>query len=290
MLKNLYIISKSNKSKTFNSFKNAAARKGINLTHIDPEVFDFSKRYSLSKEDAIYRISTGATARTIEKILINDSVNHLYQEKNFCLGRIDRGLDGILIHQKKSLPIMNTIFSIPKDKEVLSQYVEQLGGFPIIAKAMGGMHGVGVMKFDSMDSLSSASDYFNKDSQEFVLRKFIPHNEQARIIVLDNKVIATHTNLKPKQDFRTNVGKNEVRKRTIKRYPEAIHKIAVEAVRVLGFRFGGVDIIFDTADNNKPYIAEVNFPCAFPKTEELSKISISEKIIDFFIEQSKKKK
>ncbi len=143
------------------------------------------------------------------------------------------------------------------------------------------------MKIDSLESLFSVCDYLNSKSEPIILRKFIKHKEQARIIVLGDKVLANHTNL-TSEDFRTNVGNNNSRKRLVKEYDEKIKNMAVKAVRSLGYEFGGVDILFEEETNN-PYIAEVNFPCFFPTTQRLTNIDISGKMIDFLINKSKGK-
>jgi glutathione synthase/RimK-type ligase-like ATP-grasp enzyme len=127
-------------------------------------------------------------------------------------------------------------------------------------------------------------DFLKTKSETLILRKFIQHKEQARLIVMGNEVLAYHTNI-ASLDFRTNVGDNNSRKRMVKEYSEAIKNIAVKAVNLLGYELGGVDILFDE-ETNMPYIAEINFPCYFPTTQRLTGIDISGAMIDFLIKKS----
>lgn len=287
-MKNLYLILRKGSDKTtFDLLKKSAEERSICVKVIYTEDFDFTENLTLSSNDAIYRISTDFKSQIIEKTLINENVICLYDSYVNCIGKMDNVLESSLMHSKLNLKIIPTIFTLPQNKEQIKKYTEFLGGFPIILKTLGGMHGVGVMKIDSIDSLSSILDYLNSKSETIILRKFIKHKEQARIIVLGDKVVANHTNF-TSEDFRTNVGNNNSRKRLVKEYDEKIKNMAIKAVRSLGYEFGGVDILFEEETNN-PYIAEVNFPCFFPTTQHLTNIDISRKMIDFLINKSKGK-
>ena len=78
------------------------------------------------------------------------------------------------------------------------------------------MHGVGVMKIDSRESFSSIIDYLQTKDDTFILRQFIEHSEQARIVVLGDQVISSHANM-TSGDFRTNAGEEKNRQREIEK-------------------------------------------------------------------------
>ncbi len=282
-MKNLHLILRKGSNKTtFDLLKRSAEQKGIHVIAIYTEDFDYTKQPPLSEQDALYRLSTDAESARIEKVLINQQVISFYH--SFTRPIASYHLGSSLLHSKIGLNIIPTIFTLPRNREQSQRYVESLGGFPFILKAMGGMHGVGVMKIDSSDSLHSILDYIRNQSESIILRKFIHHHEQARMIVLGDNVIAHHTNL-TNEDFRTNAGSNKSRRRIVKEYDEQIKKMAVEAVRSLEYDFGGVDILFEEG-TNIPYIAEVNSPCFFPTTQRLTNVDISGQMIDFLINKS----
>ena len=288
-MKNLYLIlRKDSHTATFDLLKKSAEERGVCVKAIYTENFDFTQTPALTNNDAVYRISTDFKSSIIEKILINENVICLYDSYINCIAKMDNVLESSILHSKLNLKIIPTIFTLPQNKDqIIKKYTEYLGGFPIILKALGGMHGVGIIKIDSIDSLSSILDYINSKSEPIILRKFIMHNEQARLIVLGDKVVASHTNF-ISEDFRTNFGDNNSRKRLVKEYDEEIKNMAVKAVGTLGYEFGGVDILFEEG-TNKPYIAEVNFPCFFLTTQRLTNIDISGQMIDFLVNKSKGK-
>jgi glutathione synthase/RimK-type ligase-like ATP-grasp enzyme len=285
-MKNLYLILREDSNKTtFGLLKQSAEQRNIEIKPIYTEKFDFTDNIILTQDDGLFRIASDYKSSIVEKILINNEVVSFYDSYIDCITKMDNVVGASLMHSKLKLQIIPTIFTLPQNKDEIINYTQHLGGFPIILKAMGGMHGVGVIKIDSVDSLSSVLDYLNKRNENIILRKFIKHKEQARLIVLGDKVIASHGNL-INEDFRTNVGNNSSRKRTVKEYNETINNMAVDAVKSLGYQFGGVDILFEE-ETNIPYIAEVNFPCFFPTTQRLTSIDISGQMIDFLINKSK---
>lgn len=287
-MKNLYLILRKNSNKTtFDLLKKSAEERNISVKPIYTEDFDFTENIILTKKDALYRISTDRISLMIEKVLINKNTISFFDSYLNCIGRRDNTVGSSLMNSKSDLPIIPTVFALPTNKEQVFKYAQHLGGFPIILKALGGMRGVGVMKIDSIDSLSSVVDFLIKKLETIILRKFIKHKEQIRFIVLGKKVIAYYTNI-ASIDFRTNVGSNDVRKRIVKKYDEKIKKLAIKAVNSLGYEFGGVDILLEEG-TNKPYIAEVNFPCFFPTTQRLTNMDISGHMIDFLINKSKNK-
>lgn len=278
-MENLYIIVKKNTNlSTVNLLETACVKKNIKLIIIHPENFNFTDIPILSKNDGLYRISGGHDAILVEKKLINNQVKTFYKNMQFCLGRINTGIGGILVHEKEKLPIIPTLFGLPKRK-FMESYLKEIKQFPIIIKALGNMHGVGVMKIDSKESFVSIVDYLREQDGDFIIRDFIHHNEQARIVVLGNKVISSHGNMIG-DDFRTNAGSEETRKRIVKSYPTEIQELAIKAVHSLGFEFGGVDILFEK-DTNRPYISEVNYPFFFPGNQKLTGCNIAEQMIDY---------
>lgn len=289
-MKNLYlIIDKNSPNTSYNLLKEAAENRNIVVTPIYFDGFNFSQKLNLTHEDGIFRLKSGRKASIIEKYLINENVSSFYSNYLFCIGRLDpEYLGSSLVNEKNSLPIIKTIFSLTSNRELLKEYVEYLDGFPLIIKSMGGMHGVGVMKIDSFESLCSICDYLNRQNDTFIMRKFINHKKQARLIVLGDRVIASHANYTT-SDFRTNVGDNETRKREVETFSDEIQEIAVKATNTLGLEFAGVDILFEEGTNN-PYIAEVNSPCFFPTTQKMTGIDIAGAMVDFLIQKSETKK
>lgn len=276
---------KDSNQTTFALLKKSAEERDIAINVIFTEDFDFTEHLVLSQNDALYRISSDKTSVLIEKFLCNEHVVSFYLSVRDCMGKVDNVLEATLIHKQHNLPINKTIFSLTNNKPLLKKYVLELGGFPIIIKSAGGQHGVGVMKIDSLESLYSVVDYLAMQNDEFILRQYIDYKEHARLIVLGDQVISSIEYKRVENDFRSNAGNdlNIINKK----FDSNIENIAIKSVQVLGYEFGGVDILID--QNGNPFIAEVNFPCYFPRAQQYSNIDISGQMIDFLINKSKGK-
>lgn len=287
-MKNLYLILRKGSNKTtFDLLQKSAEERGICVKAIYTEDFDFTKNFLLTEEDGLYNLCDDLHSQVIEKSIINDKVTSLYENYLNCMYKksdVD-DITSYIIHARNNLPTINSILAFTNNKEKLHKYTKHLGGCPIIIKALNGSHGVGVMKIDSLESLYSVVDYITKQNDEFILRQYIDYKEHARLIVLWGKVISSIEYKRVENDFRSNAGNdlNVVHKK----FDSHIEDIAVKAVQVLGYEFGGVDILIDQDGN--PFIAEVNFPCYFPRAQQHANIDIAWQIIDFLINKSKNK-
>ncbi len=252
--------------------QSACEKQGIKFTLIDAEKADFADLPKPTSKDAVYNLSRTSRSRRIEQQLVHARVKSFYKNPMTAIVKPDNVIDGTLIMEKAGVPIIPTVYGLPRGKAQAESTAKALNGFPLVIKTIGGMHGIGVIKTDSMDSFSSLCDYLSKQGVPGIIRAFIKHKRQGRLIVLGKKVIASHENLVG-QDFRTNAGDNSARKRRIVTYPKPVQAIAVKAVQSLGFEFGGVDILFD--QKGRPFVAEVNIPCYFTTTQQLTGIDIA---------------
>ena len=252
-------------------------QRGVNFVGIDEE-----SPLEAFQEDVpalLYRARTSKKARVLEHLLINDKTTTFYADKWRSQLHLDNVIAANIIHQKNHIPIPETIFSLTNNKKTLTDCVEKLG-LPIIIKAAGGSHGVGVMKVDSLSSLFSIADYLlASGNAQFILRKFIDTTKSARLIVLGNEVIDSIEYIAPIGDFRSNEG--AVPHVEPKQFPTELKMVAVKAVQTLGIEFGGVDILID--DSGKFYVTEVNFPCFFARCQMITSIDISGKMIDHLL-------
>lgn len=285
-MKRFHIIAAKNTNETGKVtqeyLEKSAEERGIELVHHYVEEFDFSKQYGLGSDDGIYRISADSRAVLIEKYLINKEVKTFYIRPESCIAKLDNVIEGTLVHEKHDLPIIKTIYSLTDNTELLQNYADALGGFPLVVKVAGGMRGVGVIKVDSLDALASLTDYLVRSPDRYVLREYIEHSKHARLIVLGDTVIASHLQ-DASGDFRSNVGDNI--KREAMKFDKALEQAAINAVKTLGFEFGGVDILFEEG-TDRAVIAEVNLPCYFARNTILDGTDISGAMIDYLVAKS----
>jgi hypothetical protein len=278
-LKNFYCIC-TKLDDSVNLLRSSCEKLKVNFIELNPDSYDFTKKISFSSQDLLYRASTSPRAKRLEKFLIDKSVITFYKSYERSLV----SYPNLLIYQKEGIPTPKTIYGLTRDKKRLEQYAEYLGGFPLIIKAVGGSHGVGIIKIDSLSSLFSIVDYLlsNKEDELFVMKEFINSNSSARLIVLGNKVIDSIEYFAPQGDFRSNEGATpNVR---LKQFSEEIKETAIKTISALGLEFGGVDIIINKDGHH--FLMESNFPCFFPRAQKLTGTDISTMMLEYLIKKS----
>ena len=259
----------------------ACERRGVTVEALDVETSDPLHLPTLTESDILYRASTVKKARMIEKLLLNETCAHIYQDLFTALS--SHG-GSFFHHIHRGLPVIPTIPFIPGSRENVSAAVEKLGGFPLIVKAIGGSLGVGVIKVDSLESLNSLLDYFRNRDIRVYLRAFIEHEYYIRAVVLGGDVIASHTTYPVVGEFRTNVEGLGEQRREATHLPPEISRIAALAAKAIRIDFAGVDILIDK--EGAPYIAEVNAPFDFVCTQKITGVDIAGKFVDYLVEKS----
>jgi biotin carboxylase len=252
-------------------------RRGVRYTLVDPLTFDPTS-VDLSAKDSFYRIADSLRARQLD----------IYFTKMQCrsVKIIDSHLDFTMLDTmerdrlclKAGIACIPTIYFPILDPTLLIAQVESLGGFPIIIKEMGSLGGKGIMKVDSISSLLSIlRNVIAAASGDIVLKKYIEHDEQARIIVLNGQVIGEKANIKNGHDVVLNAGTHFAQER--RTYSADIHTMAIAAAKAVKLSFAGVDILIGL--DGKNYLAEVNMRPAFSYVEEIADVDIAGKIVDF---------
>lgn len=260
-------------------FQEACLKRNIEFVRIWPDNFSLAKEV-IAPSSLMYRVGTDLKTTILEKCILTKNITTLYSNNLLGISTLSASY---FYNEISSLPVIKSVSGNVSNKKILEGYVEYLGGFPLIVKVMGGSHGVGVIKVDSFEGLISLLDFLNKQEVRILLRQFIEHKKQGRLIVLGDKVLASHVNFAT-LDFRSNRGKNSQRMREATVFSQKVQDIAVQAVKSIGYEFGGVDILFDEQEN--PYIAEVNTPCFFPTTQKLTQVDIAGAIIDYLIKKA----
>lgn len=237
---------------------------------------------SISNTDLVYRVSDGSHSNVlkIEKKLLDSGGVSFYRDwKNFLYDRSSDFDSTVLSNSPIPIPKFIRIFESSK---INSDVIDSIGGYPLVLKVLGGSHGVGVIKVDSATALVGLADYFINNKINFVLKEFVEGGISGRLIVLGKKVIGSIEYFANSSDFRSNSGKNpNVR---AMEYPEYVQKMAINAVSMLGLDFGGVDVLFGARG---PLVAEINFPCFFPRVQILTGIDVAGQMIEYLVEKSK---
>lgn len=254
--------------------RDACQQRGVDFVQLNPRRIDYSQPPTLTSPALLYRVVTGPRAARLERRL------H-YQRPTSFFATPERGtiqisnLDRYIQHH---IPLPATIPEITRHRGRLRSFVDALGGFPVVLKAVGGSHGTGVMKIDSLSSLYSIVDYClaTQPQRQYYLRAFIETTTTARLIVLGDEVVGSLMYINQGGDFRSNTTHITVQTHA---YGVEIEQIAVAATHALDLEFGGVDILID--DQGQAYVTEVNFPCYFPRVVEHAGQPIHLAMIDY---------
>lgn len=284
-MKKLWIINgtKNGNQATRQLLYQAAQVRNLNVeTIFADEDFDFSLLPNVSKEDMVYRVSTSRSSGGIFKILGLRGASTVYRDDWAIRASGDNVVNNTILHEVRSINIIPTIFNVSTNRTLLDKYVKVLGGFPIVIKLAGGSHGVGVIRVDSSASLYSLMDMLSGQKARAIMRKYIQHYECARLAVLNGRVIDSIAYPVQKSDFRTNTG-FELHP-YVKKYSQDIEQLAIDAVEVLGCEFGGVDVLI--SDTEPPYVAEVNTPFYFTRSQQVSGADIAGMLIDHLSEKA----
>lgn len=265
---------KPERSRTLRLFARSCRKLGIEFFPINSRKFDYFALPELGTNDILYRGGTGDRAQAFEKLMINDSCRHFYSHWDHSLR--GRGTT-FFYHQKAGLQAIPTIPLIPRNRGEVESFAKELGGFPIIVKAIGNSRGVGVMKVDSRESLVSICDFLRGQDTRVLLRKYIEHDHYGRLIVLNHQVVASNRCGSLEGDFRTNTPDTPNGEPFV--FTREHQQMAIDAVSVLELKFGGVDLLFD-ADGDA-HIAEVNFPTDFRCCQEITGIDIATMMLEF---------
>jgi len=273
---NFYLISSESNKQTNDTFINACGNnKNVNLVYLDIRTYPEKNFKKPTPNDALYRANTTPYARQIEIDLLNEDLATFYKDYRKALhGGMNPAADE-KIYTENGVPTPKTIFIITKDKQNIEKEIEDLNGPPYIVKVSGKSHGIGVMKVDSIESLFSVLDYLRDDDAKVMIREYIPVTSSARLVVLGDKVVESIEYQAPKNDFRSNVGDPKVQP---KKFPKKIEETAIKAVNLLNLEFGGVDILIH---NDKHYLTETNFPCFFPRAQQITGTDIAAQMIEY---------
>jgi len=277
---NLFIINRKNANKNiFGAFKTAAKKNHIKIIEVN---IDNYLRFKLSKRDFVYRISSDANSRYIEKEYSFYKPITLRAEKGFNIleSIYDNVVNATMLHQFYHLPIPKTEFINSSDKLLLKNTTKKLGGYPIVIKLRGSQKGMGVIKINNYKEYQKQTKNLIEQNLVYITREFVDSPGLSyRAIVLGDVVLVCYKNQSVHEDeFRSNTDQKQ-RVREIIKLDKAEEKIMVKAVNVLDIEFGAVDFAYDKSDADKLKIFEVNYPCNFVPAQKLSGIDIAEKIL-----------
>lgn len=273
-------LNKLHNPESYQLLKDAATARGLDWEVIEASKYDSARATADKLEDGsvLYRLAVSRRAKLIEALLYHEGLRTFYPDRQALLMR-GFTWGSTIAMLASGLPVVPTIFGVNAAlADKLDNYVQRLGGYPVILKSAGGSHGSGVMRVDSIESLRSVVGFVaGPDSADFVLRQYIANARHIRCVVLGDDVVDAIEYLPVNADFRTNA----VAVPQVKAFgrDENIFSLAVRAVAQLSVAFGGVDILI--SQEGRAYIAEVNFPCNFARNQLSTGVDIAGQMVGY---------
>jgi ribosomal protein S6--L-glutamate ligase len=180
----------------------------------------------------------------------------------------------ILAREGISLPVTGFAHAI----EDIDGLIESVGGAPLVVKLLEGTQGIGVMLAETHQAAKSIIEAFRGLDANILVQEFIKEatGSDLRCFVVGGKVVAAMKRQGAEGEFRANLhrgGKAE----KIKLSPEE-RSTAIRAAKTVGLSVAGVDIL---RSDRGPVVIEVNSSPGLKGIEEVTKIDVANKIIDF---------
>ncbi len=183
-----------------------------------------------------------------------------------------------------NIPIIPT--GINFSQFFLDQQLNHFGDKKIIAKANNGSMGYGVSILDSKISFISFMEFIGQKMQpsNILIQPFInSNNEDYRLFVVGNQVVATMKRKALGIEFRANVSKGGQGKMV--QPTKKMKVLAMRAVKTLGLDYAGVDLVKD--QKGRLYVVEVNSNPGL-KIEHATGVNIVKQIVSHCIEKTEK--
>ena len=160
--------------------------------------------------------------------------------------------------------------------------VEQLGGFPIVAKTLAGSQGQGVFILNDSLSASTTLGAFSKLGISLLLQQFIDSGKPAsdiRAYVVDNRVVVAYKRFALDEDFRSNFSISKSGEKIgLTEEQKSLAVSAANAVALPGM--AAIDMIVSQA-TGKTYVIEANGNGNLAGIEKISGENVALAIIKY---------
>lgn len=181
--------------------------------------------------------------------------------------------------QAAGLPVPTSVMygELVSSQGVLGQFA-----LPVVLKTLSGSQGVGVMLGETVGSATSMLDTLYAARIPTLVQQFIAEakGEDIRAFVVGDEVVAAMVRQGREGDFRANIHQGG---RAVQiELSDDEKALAVKATKAIGLDVAGVDLI---RAQQGLHLLEVNASPGLEMIEQISKVSIAEKMIALLIEK-----
>ena len=168
----------------------------------------------------------------------------------------------------------------------LKKAIQELGGFPVVMKALRGRQGTGVYLVEDMEFAQYIVNHPRHPGEGVLVQQYIQSADagDVRVVVVGGFAVGAMRRVPPKGDFRSNAhlrGKGTPWDPA----PEWV-ELALRAARALGLQVSGVDLM---EGQNGPVVLEVNTTPGFRELERVTGLDVARAIILHAVRVAKEK-
>jgi hypothetical protein len=270
-----HFINDSVPAETRQTLQTACLERGVECRETQFRQFIYRPENQCEDGDMLYRPATSMGALRVEQFMISPRTATFYREPAGCFFA-GTGFPPVFTYH--GVPTPRTVSVTQRSRVLLRQHVDELGGFPVVAKVMGFSGGAGVVKIDNWATLYSFVDYAMAVGHQPLLQAFIEEALHWRTIVVGDRVVAAHRNTPEPDDFRTYAADDPS---VVGEAPPEVTAASIAAVHALRLEFGGVDVL--EHPSGRVYVLEANFPCYFAHAQVTAGVDISGAMVDHLL-------
>lgn len=162
--------------------------------------------------------------------------------------------------------------------DAVDDVIKTVGGAPLIVKLLEGTQGVGVVLCETKKAAESVIQAFRGLKAYLLVQEFIKEagGSDLRCLVVGDKVVAAMTRKGAEGEFRSNLHQGGTA--SLAKISPAERKTAVQAVKALGLRAAGVDIL---RSKRGPLVLEVNSSPGLEGVEKATGKDVAALMIQF---------
>ena len=249
---------------------------------------DDEKGFEISSQDTIFIVRGGVNTKEVWK----DLLSQIERAGITCVNTREC-MEVCADKYRTSLRLADaglvspTTVLIPDVKGAKTAFEKLDTDFPVILKTNSGTKGVGVLFVESEKSLEGMVQLLYKldENISLLLQSFIETKFDVRVMVLNNKIIASMKRDIVKNDFRSNYSQGA--KVTEYKLNDIEKDACIRAAKLVSGSWVGVDFIpSQNREKDLPFILEINSSPGTKGIEEATKVNVVNLLLKSYLDKS----
>jgi ribosomal protein S6--L-glutamate ligase len=196
--------------------------------------------------------------------------------ESVAISRSRDKLRSMQLLSRKGIGLPRTGFASKADN--IKDLIKNVGGAPLVVKLLEGTQGIGVVLADTAKAAESIIEAFMGLKANILVQEFVKEAGGAdiRCLVIGGRVVAAMKRQGAEGEFRSNLHRGGSAE--IVKLSKAERETAVNAAKVMGLNFCGVDLL---RSQSGPMVMEVNSSPGLEGIEKATELDVAGKVIEF---------